>query len=94
LVVIVLLLLSACSGYQFQVPAETADGWQTASLSQVGLDEELLGQAIEGIENGRYPNVQSLLIVKGWLVGAGRVFFRPPPAARDDRRGLVRIAFL
>lgn len=61
---ITLTCLVACSGYEYQVPVETGDGWETASLAEVELDENRLSQAVKNIENGRYPRVHSLLIVK------------------------------
>lgn len=43
--------------------------WQTASLAEVGIDEQLLTDAVERIHAGTYQNVHSILIVKdGMLV--------------------------
>jgi CubicO group peptidase (beta-lactamase class C family) len=64
LLTLTLTFLTACSKIEFETPAETTDGWATASLNEVGLDEQLLGQAIDRIDSGEYPNVHSLLIVK------------------------------
>ena len=46
-----------------------ADGWETASLNDVGIDEKRIREAIDRIHDGTYPNVHSVLIVKdGQLV--------------------------
>ena len=38
--------------------------WQTASLAEVGIDEQPLSDAVERIHAGTYQNVHSILIVK------------------------------
>ena len=64
-----LLLITACSGEQFEAPATAVDGWQTGSLDEVGLDEVPVAQALRRIRSGEYEDVHSLLIVKdGHLV--------------------------
>jgi CubicO group peptidase (beta-lactamase class C family) len=50
--------------YAYQVPEQTNDGWETASLDQVGMDEELLGDLIERIDHKEYRNVHGIVIVK------------------------------
>jgi CubicO group peptidase (beta-lactamase class C family) len=53
----------------YQVPEQTNDGWQTASLDAVGIDEKPIGEAIDRIHDKTYQNVHSILIVKdGQLV--------------------------
>jgi CubicO group peptidase (beta-lactamase class C family) len=64
-----LLLVTACSGSEYQAPPETGDGCETASLAEVGIDEGLISQAMDRIKGGEYANVHGLLIVKdGYLV--------------------------
>ena len=46
------------------MPEQTNDGWQTASLDDVGLNEKILSELIEGIHRNEYRNVHSILIVK------------------------------
>lgn len=53
------------SGYVYRVPQQTNDGWQTASLAEVGLSERILGGLVGQILDGRYKNVHSILVVKG-----------------------------
>jgi CubicO group peptidase (beta-lactamase class C family) len=48
----------------YQVPEQTNDGWQTASLGDVGIDEKPIGEAIDHIHDKTYQNVHSILIVK------------------------------
>ena len=45
-------------------PGQTSDGWQTASLSDVGIDEEPLGRLVESIHDGTFENVHSVLVVR------------------------------
>jgi hypothetical protein len=35
--------------YAYQIPEQTGDGWATASLDDVGMDKELLGDLVERI---------------------------------------------
>lgn len=48
----------------YQVPAQTGDGWEPASLKEVGINERLIAKAVKRIGDKTYPNVHSLLIVK------------------------------
>jgi CubicO group peptidase (beta-lactamase class C family) len=57
-------LVSCRPAYTYQVPEDSGDGWQTASLDDVGLDEELLAKAVARIRNGTYQNVHGIAIVK------------------------------
>jgi CubicO group peptidase (beta-lactamase class C family) len=50
--------------YAYQIPEQTGDGWATASLDDVGMNEELLGELIERIERKEYRNVHGIVIVK------------------------------
>jgi len=62
---ICVVLLSSCqSSYIYQVPEQTNDGWQVASLDDVGIDKKTLGKLIEEIHNNTYQNIHSILIVK------------------------------
>jgi len=58
------LLLSCQSSYTYQIPEQTTDGWQTASLDDVGIDEKTLGELVERIHDNTYQNIHSVLIVK------------------------------
>ena len=74
LVVIFVLLLTACTmlcgkketpvSYQYKVPDEINDGWLTAHMGEVNLDEKLLTKLIQNILNKKYENIHSILIVK------------------------------
>lgn len=59
-----LALFAGCAAESYPPPPETGDGWETASLAEVGLAERPLEQAIERIESGRYPRVHSLVIAR------------------------------
>jgi CubicO group peptidase (beta-lactamase class C family) len=72
LFLIVLSPLISCrnDSNTYQAPPQTGDGWETASLDDVGINEKLFREAIDRIRDGTYPNVHSVLIVKG-----GRLVF-------------------
>jgi len=50
--------------YAYQVPEQTDDGWATASLDEVRMKEEVLGELIKRIDRREYRNVHGILIVK------------------------------
>jgi CubicO group peptidase (beta-lactamase class C family) len=50
--------------YTYRIPEETSDGWQTASLEEVGLSRETVSDAINRINYKLYQNVHGILIVK------------------------------
>jgi len=57
------------NAYTYRIPTQTNDGWTTASLDDVGLDEAPLGELIERISRKDYQNIHGILIVKdGMLV--------------------------
>lgn len=64
-VLLCLILVLSCSPAQeCRIPEQTSDGWQTASLDEVGIDEKALGRLIDSIDRGEYENIHSILIVK------------------------------
>lgn len=59
----------ATAGYAYKVPIREDDGWPTASLSAVGLEEKPLSALVEQILGTRYegfhtPYIHSLLIAR------------------------------
>lgn len=50
--------------YTYRIPEETGDGWQTASLEEVGINRETVSDAINRINYKLYQNVHGILIVK------------------------------
>ena len=65
LILLCTVLVACCApAYTFPAPEQTNDGWQTASLDEVGIDAEELVEAVERIQDGTYQNVHSILIVK------------------------------
>jgi CubicO group peptidase (beta-lactamase class C family) len=57
-------LVSCASTSGYQEPEQTDDGWQTASLGDVGIDEKEISKAVARIQHNTYQNVHSMLIVK------------------------------
>ena len=58
------LALSCVPAQRYQPPPQTGDGWQTATLEEVGLDEGKILEAVDRVQDGTYQNVHSILIVK------------------------------
>ena len=61
--------LAGCSSeqtyeYSYQQPKQLGDGLAVGSVDEVGFDVGLLGAAVDGIENGRFGEIHSLLIFK------------------------------
>jgi len=52
------------SHYQYQIPADLGDGWETASWEAVGCDSQGMAAMIADIRDGGYENLHSILIVK------------------------------
>lgn len=92
---LLLLGLSACGGgggggdtsnvapapwpTTIETPVQTDDGWETASLAEVGINTQAMVAAMTQIGRGTYNELHSLLIVKdGKLVleeyGSGRMY--------------------
>ena len=63
--ILLFVLLGLCSPkFAYEIPEQTDDGWLTASLQDVGLNEGKLGELIKDIKRGEYENIHSILIVK------------------------------
>jgi CubicO group peptidase (beta-lactamase class C family)/penicillin V acylase-like amidase (Ntn superfamily) len=59
------ICLPFCAPAQpYRVPEQTDDGWRTASLDEVGIDEKKVREAINCIHDNTYENIHSILIVK------------------------------
>jgi CubicO group peptidase (beta-lactamase class C family) len=58
-----ILLVSCAPSQTSSAPERTGDGWQTASLSEVGISEKI-DQAVACVNDGKCQNVHSILIVK------------------------------
>jgi CubicO group peptidase (beta-lactamase class C family) len=87
-----LVLLQACGGgsdgiqatppplvQNIETPVQTSDGWETASLAEVGIARQPIVDAINEIRRGTYNEIHGFIIVKdGKLVleeyGSGRMY--------------------
>jgi len=47
-----------------EVPQRTDDGWETASLSRVAIDDAPIGVLLREIANGEYHNVHGVVLVR------------------------------
>ena len=72
--------------YKYKVPEQTDDGWQTAHIAQVKINEKKLTDLIEKILNGTYINIHSVLIIKN-----GKLVFEEYFPGQD--LGKSKIAF-
>jgi len=52
------------SEISYTVPENIGDGWDTASLNSVGMDEELMENLVDDIINEIYNEVHSIIIIK------------------------------
>ncbi len=68
--------VAACSGgssgggrsepvtFNYSVPADIGDGWQVASLSDEGFDNDLILDMMDRVVNERFPGIDSVTIVR------------------------------
>ncbi|MGB5288158.1 MAG: serine hydrolase [Ignavibacteriaceae bacterium] len=54
----------AGNDYNYTIPEETGDGWETASLSSVGMNIPGMINLVERIKNNSYTEVHSIVIIK------------------------------
>jgi len=55
---------NSTQGYVYRVPDQIEDGWETASLSSVGIDDNLINNVLELTRANTFENIHSILIVK------------------------------
>ena len=60
------------SDYHYTQPTETTDSWETATLSSVGINEELIENIVNEIDNNTWRQVHSVVIVKNSLMEGSR----------------------
>jgi CubicO group peptidase (beta-lactamase class C family) len=48
----------------YPIPEKTNDGWETASLISVDMEESLLLNLLDSIDNSKYPEVHSVVIIR------------------------------
>ena len=56
--------LSCEPSYNYHIPKQIKDGLNTASLDDVGIHKEKLGELVKQIRRKKYQNIHSLLIIK------------------------------
>ena len=56
--------ISCEPSYNYQIPKQTQDGWQTVSLDDVGIKKKKLGDLVKQIRRNKYQNIHSILIIK------------------------------
>jgi CubicO group peptidase (beta-lactamase class C family) len=65
------------SGYRYQVPLETDDGWATSSLGKEGVDPEKITELMRNILGGNeaVKNVHSVLLIKNGKLVLDEYFY-------------------
>src|SRR5713101_4907470 len=73
-VVVTLLIPSGCEKsrapadpgktYQYTIPEEANDGWETAHVSSENIDADSVKALFERISDNTYKNIHSVLLVK------------------------------
>ena len=69
LLLILVLSTTGCkkdenNGYKYQLPETTDDGWETASLSSVGINTGNIEALIDKINSNEYTDFHGIVIVK------------------------------
>jgi len=58
--------------FEYEVPEQTQDGWQTATLADVSIDEKSIEDMMLSVSKGKYRYIDSIVIAKdGYLVHEG-----------------------
>jgi len=60
----VMVYCRATARYLYAIPEQVDDGWETASLADVGMSVEPMAELMDSIRTGYYEEVHSVLIVK------------------------------
>jgi CubicO group peptidase (beta-lactamase class C family) len=66
----------------YSVPQQVNDGWNTADVRNVGLDNEQIESLLGQIKNGSYKDIHSVLIVKNGKLAVEAYF----PGQEEDGR--------
>lgn len=64
----------AQSPYQYSVPQTNGDGWTVAGLSQVGINQSAVEEAVQVILDGTYTGIDGLIMVRHGLLVLDETF--------------------
>jgi CubicO group peptidase (beta-lactamase class C family) len=70
--------------YKYKVPEQTNDGWQTDHILKVNFNEKKLSDFVNKINNGTFPNIHSVLIIKN-----GKLVLEEYFPGKEFERGYV-----
>ncbi|MGW8267785.1 MAG: serine hydrolase [Longimicrobiales bacterium] len=59
-----MVVVEARARYVPSTPEQVADGWETASLTSVGMNPEPLTRMMDSLRAGAYPEVHSIVIIR------------------------------
>ena len=68
--------------YVYTQPPRTDDGWDVATLREVGIDSATMASLVDSIRQQRLPNLHSVLLVR-----RGKLVFEEYFEGKDERRG-------
>ena len=58
--------------FEYNIPEQTQDGWQTATVTDVNIDQKIIEEMMLWINKGTYGHIDSIVIAKdGYLVHEG-----------------------
>jgi CubicO group peptidase (beta-lactamase class C family) len=81
--------------YEYETPIDGADGWQTASLAEVGLNQAVIERMMINVKKLNYGQIDSVAIVKnGYLVHEGYLNIGLPNRLHELRsltKGVISI---
>lgn len=63
------------TGYRYQVPEKTTDGWETENLKEAGLESSKIEAVVRKILQKKYPHIHSLLVVRDGRLALDEYFY-------------------
>ncbi len=94
LLCITVYVLMACSvpreKYSYQTPAPLEDGWQTGSLSSLGIDTALYSRFFDSLPAPKKHNLHSFLLIKNNKLILEEYFGEEGPLVSHDLRSTTK----
>ena len=76
--------------YKYAMPTKLKDGLQSGDATAVGLDTALLDKMMNRIVRGKYPNVHSVLIIKGGKLVFEEYFYEYTKDSLQEMRSATK----
>ena len=90
---VTVLFLGSCndeeSGYSYEIPPKTSDGWEVSSSNEVGLDSAQLIDMVDYLASRYVHQIHSIVIVKNAKLVfekyfEGYLYSNDPPGSNGD----------